>query len=730
VRVRRCLAEERAVPSARTISSLAFAFASAARSSVTSFTSKFPARAAGAIMRSARAAAAGERIANKFTICAWSDASPSSATGAGRIAYGMTQAFDVSIALRRVRVIIALELSRYANCTHLGMRRSSILRALGMSILSLVVAPTSILGCGRAGGDAQAGDAAEVNEGTQQLEQELRLLGGSDGDLASLGALLDQHLAVLNQQKADAKAQAAREVVGYTQQQWDRSWFRKTDELDTAVDARSRDIFDRPERRDIDATKAKKIFVDDLRALIRQGRAGTPEAPTFEGWYLRNGYYEVAISLFLNSRLGLDKQAGKILTSALQKRFSFLAQKSDVEANNIDRSGDPQQFWRLDPFFSTAWHRRRPDEVTPTALYRGPWFHGKKGPHMPQANEVWKLAALRSQAADGAHASADIELNGTTMKMKLARDTDKSFFVEPAYARLLWAIGYETDPQYLLKDVRVEPRVFLAAHAAQERIGLTASHTPGDEMIPGRPPVGIAIAGIDEAPGARWLSVRFKDGREEVGDAALHDLKEAMNQRPLMDSMESVVIRRAYAEIDLPEKRAGIGPWDYDAVNHIEQRETRAIGIIMMGWLGSNDLKFNNVRFDIDTSSGTRPLPYFHTLSDVGGTVTDFGFEVGVRFDQKHLHPGTNREQIDAFDKATMSDVRWGIAQIAKLTEEQIVACVATSAFDDVALGIMSEKLIARRDDLVRAFGLDHEIPLLRPNGPNRNPPPRHFDPL
>jgi hypothetical protein len=586
-------------------------------------------------------------------------------------------------------------------------------------------------GCHGSSDDADSSNAA-VTSGSDQLTQELQLLGGSEADLRSLGAMLDQRSTALGQQKDAATAQATADVGTYTAEQWDRSWFRR-DEHDAAVSARAKDIFDRPQKRELDGTKAKKAFVEDLIKVVHSGRAGTASAPTFDAWILREGYYETGISLVLNSQLGLDKQAGKILTSAIAKQIAWIhdatektfGHQTGTEAINIDRTVDPGQYWRMNPISSSTWHARRPDEITPQALFRGPWYNAKgRPPRIPQANEVWTLDGLRSQASDGAHAAVDIAFQGAKLKMKFQRDNDNAFFVEPAYARLLWAMGYETDPQYLLQNTRVEPRVFLSAFAAQNRVGIRIPRHE-DEIIPGRPPAGVAIAGMDVAPGPKWLTVRFKDGHEVTGSSAFQSLQQAMDNRPMMDSMDSVLVGRAYAEADDPANRDGDGPWDYDAVNHVDEREIRAIGIIMVGWMGSNDLKFNNVRFDVDRSSGIRPLPFFHTLSDVGGTVPDLGWEVGVRWNQPHLHPGTNRIQIDAFDRATLSDARWGIGLIARLTEEQIVACLAAGAFDAVALGKMAEKMISRRDDLVKSFGLQNEFGLLRPNGPNKNPPPR-----
>ncbi|MBT3981683.1 MAG: hypothetical protein HOE90_10045 [Bacteriovoracaceae bacterium] len=68
----------------------------------------------------------------------------------------------------------------------------------------------------------------------------------------------------------------------------------------------------------------------------------------------------------------------------------------------------------------------------------------------------------------------------------------------------------------------------------------------------------------------------------------------------------------------------------------------------------------------------------------------------------------------------TIDDLKWATRLIASLTEKQLHNAFSTSGLGYNGALFVSEKLIGRRDQLVKYFGLDGEIPLLRPNGPNR----------
>jgi hypothetical protein len=67
------------------------------------------------------------------------------------------------------------------------------------------------------------------------------------------------------------------------------------------------------------------------------------------------------------------------------------------------------------------------------------------------------------------------------------------------------------------------------------------------------------------------------------------------------------------------------------------------------------------------------------------------------------------------------SDLKFGVRLIARLTQKQILNALCLSGLGYAGALLTTEKLIKRRDDLVKYFGLDDEIKLLRPNGVNEN---------
>jgi len=612
-----------------------------------------------------------------------------------------------------------------------GMTRRCLHAAL--LVTSLATAALGQTACGPVGEveevDSEDSAYAEVADA---LSGELRLLGGGEADLARLAAIADRRVSDLEQRKKEAKAEAERDVKRYDDRQWKRSWFTREEEKD-AISARQKDIFDRPDRRALSGAIAQQAMAHELVELARSGRVETSERAEL----LREGYVEISVAIALNGELGFAKQAGARVVHFLRRKLPFLGkifkglrrdrrvEGPEGEAVNVDRSAGGE-LWQRNPTSSTVWHPRAPEEVTPQRLYAGPWFAGGPAPRLPKRGEIWKLDGFRSQKSDGSHPAIDLVDGDAKVKVKFRRGADK-FWEDAPWSRLLWAMGYETDAIYDLPDLEMEPRAFLAAHASVARIGIKFG-PESDETIPGRPPRGLSfsISGIKNSPGAGFVTVRYKDGRESTGDGAIDELKRAIDDHDLMQSMASVYVKRTYGEVSHPADREAVGPWDFDADNHVDDREVRALGVIMIGWLASRDLKFNNVRLDVATPKGG-PVQFVNTLSDVGGIHEDLGDTVAIAPDGKFLHPDTNAYTIRSFDRMTTNDAKWAVARIAALSEEQIVACLATGAVDDAMLAEYTEKMLARRDDLVRTFGLEKELGLLRPNGRPATVAPRHY---
>lgn len=539
---------------------------------------------------------------------------------------------------------------------------------------------------------------------TRDLTRELELLGGERADVERLKAVVEKRLESLEAAKKAAKKQAEADVKAYTSEQWERSWFRR-DEEEAAVKARQREIFDRPERRAIEAAKAQLLI---LEAVLEAGSASTA---------FIDAYREIAVALAMNGDLGVMPQVGARIANIVEKALPFLRETPGREATNLAEG--PAEPWRRNPLRSTAWRARKPGDITPERLREGPWYDADELPRLPTPGETWDMVELRSPKADGGHASIEIAPSSDgdeSVKLKFHTDPESGLWVEPVYARLLWAMGWETDPMYLARDVRITPRTFAAAFASIATIGLHLG-PPADLVIPGRPGRGLSFAfnGIEKAPGAGWVVATYRDGREETGEAALASLERAIDDRALLDSMDHVVVKRAYVELPRPGKWEAIGPWSYDTSDHVDDREVRALGVVAVTWLSFDDTKFNNLRLDVSEKKVGE-----HTLvvADVGITQTthDLPATTGLREGGRWLHNDVNAYTIEAFDRMTRDDAKWGVLQIGKLSLDQIRACCEAGSFEEAATTAFVQKLVSRRNELVSMFGLDGELGLLDPS--------------
>jgi hypothetical protein len=74
-----------------------------------------------------------------------------------------------------------------------------------------------------------------------------------------------------------------------------------------------------------------------------------------------------------------------------------------------------------------------------------------------------------------------------------------------------------------------------------------------------------------------------------------------------------------------------------------------------------------------------------------------------------------------AFAAMTIDDARWMARLIGQLTENQLRSALIASGYDNAEARLYLEKLISRRDRMIRDLRLENEIPLLRTTGANRN---------
>jgi hypothetical protein len=188
-----------------------------------------------------------------------------------------------------------------------------------------------------------------------------------------------------------------------------------------------------------------------------------------------------------------------------------------------------------------------------------------------------------------------------------------------------------------------------------------------------------------------------------------------------------------------------LGFWDYNVLDHPKLRELRGMGVLN-AWLDNWDIRWGNTRLHlIEAENGKDRIE--HVVSDIGALFgNSSGFlrmhrgrpQIGLfahapnsypwAFTRK-VKPGQTSvpihdympiTKIAPFYQMNIDDARWMARLIAQLTEEQIKQALIASGYDAAWVKLLVEKLVARRDQMILDFGLEGEIALLRPKGPNK----------
>lgn len=530
-------------------------------------------------------------------------------------------------------------------------------------------------------------------------------------------------IASLERRKGKAEAKARREVAGWTDRKLARFGFRPG-QRDKAVKARSQMLFGRNDKRLLTSAKVVRTLIAAEKA------AGTVEARVA----LQEQQATLMRSGLLNRKLGTERQIPLQVKRFFQLRFPRLSQRiwflrrdtrtdPGTIAGNVGAVDGARRTDHLDPVDSTMWKTRKPERVTPEALYAGPWMKADDRPTLPRRGSVLELESFRSLDADGIHPSVFVTdpATGTEWKVKFLGGPDNPLSPEPAMSRVYYALGYRASPVYHVAQLRMDPRAVLAAYDHQQKVGFRVRE-------------GSLLARLGVRPGkygrtafkmrSQIQNLRFR-GRLVTGEAAVKVLEEARRDPSLLDHIDFVTVRG----VDIALKGEGggesIGPFHPDDPGNVDRREMRALSIISATWGMGDDVRFNNLRLDADVKDdGSVELE--HVQSDAGAHfLTEkgpnaLGWEVEVDLGGARLHNDQNRITLDAFDRTTLDDARWAARKLGALSEQQIIAMVASSAESWPVARLYAEKLIARRDSLVSKLGLAGELGLLRPNGPDK----------
>jgi hypothetical protein len=396
-------------------------------------------------------------------------------------------------------------------------------------------------------------------------------------------------------------------------------------------------------------------------------------------------------------------------------------------ATAIDSSSEQG---RSDPKPSSFW--THPPAISHEDLYAG--FGRDQLPHIE--NIVCQYNAPKTTS--GTHAGFDVECDGQRLKIKFG-DLNS----EPFTARIFHALGYHVDPTDYTPAVKIryDRRILREFHM---RKPLTMRITP----------FGIHLGAIQLQthydPFSFISTAVFQDGRTVSGTELKrmlfinpdlpHPEDSPDNFRPEVEASLDY-LRMAAANVqprDGPTQ--SIGTWEFGGLGHENRRELRGAGLLA-AWLSWFDSRSDNTKLRLERDAKEVKLDHF--FSDLGGGMgagtglfsprgenpNDFAWtftapeivrgpgRMTTPFRIIHFKPTV---PTPAFASMTADDARWMARLIGQLTENELRAALIASGYDNAESRLYLEKLISRRDQMVRDLKLENEIPLLHPNGQNR----------
>ena len=404
--------------------------------------------------------------------------------------------------------------------------------------------------------------------------------------------------------------------------------------------------------------------------------------------------------------------------------------KGERAAGNLQRNDNPD-ISTHDPLPSTFW-------IRPSAIEEQDLYHGFGRTELPDfESKLWTYAAPKTSY--GGCPGFEAQSGDTRIKVKFAETTS-----EPFTARIFWAMGYHVEATdyvhslklkydrrffrefHVRKDVQMRVRaLFIPVHT----VNLQQRHDPFDYVY-----LAVLKNG-EQISGGELRSRLFHDlAREHPEDFPENFRADFENEIDHLITTPANVQTR-------DENAKSIGPWDFASVDHAERREVRAAALLG-AWVGWFDSRFENTRLKIfpGGASSVEPNELRHYFTDLGGGL---GKSVGVlsrhsecpndfgwRFTRPPKPQGKGRmtipfhivdfqpiEDTEAFRQMTTDDARWMARLIAQLTEEQILQALIASGFDASEVKIYTEKLVSRRDWMLRDLGLDAQFAMLRPGG-------------
>jgi len=166
-----------------------------------------------------------------------------------------------------------------------------------------------------------------------------------------------------------------------------------------------------------------------------------------------------------------------------------------------------------------------------------------------------------------------------------------------------------------------------------------------------------------------------------------------------------------------PDELIRVGAWDWTRNGHGGLREVRG-SMVFDIWIGNVDMKQSeNNKLILRKIDGE--YRFFHIQHDLGYAFGGRITEKVASFPWNIIKTGGDDAVIfnfaafyknDIYEYPTISDARWMVRLIARLTRPQIAAAVELGGWPEPVGRLLVEKLIHRRNQLVEAFNLEGDI--------------------
>ena len=394
----------------------------------------------------------------------------------------------------------------------------------------------------------------------------------------------------------------------------------------------------------------------------------------------------------------------------------IMTKKAKV-AGNLDPADSHKPVSQQDPVNSTFW--QKPGNISEKNM-----FYAFNSEGNPRFEEPCTYDGPKD--GYGTHGGVELICNGKKWKFKFGNETK----TEPFNSRIVWALGYNATPvDYAKVGTRVifDPKI-ISEYNSRKELSLKIKSILGFKYkeIDLQPTLNPFVDGIHGAI--------LKDGKFVPS----HELESQYAK--LEKDIQYLVLREGSVEPENDGEK-NLGPWGWTDFDHRDRRELRGFGMLA-AWLNLFDMRTDNNRFRLKTEAdGSSSL--VHYVSDLGsglgiaksilhnqnGVFNELPWEfIKHQKGYKPTLPGSKGgprtplepykliaynvlEENETFRRIQLDDARWMARLLAQLTEAQLTDALIVAGMDAAEVKLVLEKLLSRRQTMLKAFGLEKEFP-------------------